>query len=733
MSRLRGRSRNRESQESCPEDPGAAFQGRHFGAAKARPRLIALLLALVTLLVYLPVADHGFSIFDDPDYVTENHIVQKGLTWAGLQWALTTWHASNWHPLTWLSHMLDCELFGLNAGAHHLVNVLLHVANTVLLFGLLLRLTNALWPGAVIAALFAWCPLHVESVAWISERKDVLSTFFALLSLLAYVKAVTGDRWQVAGTNFSPPPVTRHPSRFHWLALFFFALSLMAKPMLVTLPFVMLLLDYWPLGRFNIEGSRFRVQALLLEKWPFLALAAASCVITFLAQQRGGMVVSLERIPLLYRLENVPLAYARYLLKALWPVHLAIFYPLPKTVSPLAAFGAAAVLASITAAGWRGRKRCPYGLVGWLWFLGTLVPVIGLVQVGFAAMSDRYTYFPLIGMFIALTFAIRDGADRLQPSPLVLTAAAVLILGGYVALTENQLRHWRDDESLFSHAVRVTRDNEPAHLCLGQVYEMQGRNADALSEYQIGLKLNPYRVKTYSNVAHLLAVTGQTNAALAELQLALRLFPEDAPTHDSLANLLADSGQANQALAEFREAVRINPNDAALQNNLGAMLAQLGRFDEAMEHYAAAARLDPADWRAPYLTGKALLKQGRDREAIPCFRQALQIDPDNLQVLVYLAQVLASDENPEIRDGHQAFELASRANDLAGGTGAAMLDALGMACAELGHFDDAQRAAQEALRLTQAGGMTNDAAEVQQRLQLYEDRQPFRQSFTNAP
>ena len=702
---------------------------------------MALLLALVTLLVYLPVADHVFSIFDDNDYVTKNHVVLHGLAWAGVKWAFTTWHASNWHPLTWLSHMLDCELFGLNAGAHHVVNALFHAANAALLFGLLFRLTGALWPGAFVAALFAWHPLHVESVAWISERKDVLSTLFALLALLAYTryaqKLLKVER-RAAMAKSSVPALDTRPlgaakrsedgSTFDYaLALIFFALSLMAKPMLVTLPFVMLLLDYWPLQRFPPFWQ------LGSEKWPFFMLVAVSCGITFLAQHLGGMVVSLEEIPLHIRLDNVPLAYTRYLLKMLWPVHLAIFYPLPKTISPLAAVAATAVLLAISAAVWFGRKRGPYGLVGWLWFLGTLVPVIGLVQVGYAAIADRYTYFPSIGMFIALTFAVRDWANRLQfPSP-VITTAAVLILGGCVALTENQLRCWRDDESLFSHAISVTKDNEPAHLSLGLAYEMEGRKADALSEYRIGLKLNPYRVKTYSDLAHLLADSGRTNEALAELREALRLYPEDAPSHDSLANLLADSGQTNEALAEFREAVRINPNVAALHNNLGAMLVELGRFDEAMEHYAAAAQLDPAGWRAPYLTGKALLKQGRDREAIPYFRQALKIDPDNLQVLIYLAQVLASDENPNVRDGRAALALASTANALTGGTQPAMLDVLAMACAEQGHFDDAQKAAQEALDLTKASGMTNAAAVVQQRLQLYQNHQPFRRSFTNAP
>jgi protein O-mannosyl-transferase len=687
---------------------------------------MGLLLALVTLLVYLPAACHGFSIFDDDDYVTENHVVQNGLTWAGVKWAFTTWHASNWHPLTWLSHMLDCELFGLNAGAHHSVNLLLHATNAVLLFGLLLRLTNLLRPSAFVAALFAWSPVHVESVAWIAERKDVLSTLFALLTLLAYVKAVTSDRCQVTRTNPALSRFTFHVSRFYWLALFFFALGLMSKPMLVTLPFVMLLLDYWPLQRFPPFWR------LVFEKWPFWVLVAVSCVITFLAQRHGGMVVSLEEIPLHYRLDNVPPAYTRYLLKMLWPVHLAIFYPLPKTISLLAVAAAVAVLLAISAAVWFGRNRGPYGLVGWLWFVGTLVPVIGLVQVGHAAMADRYTYFPSIGVFIALTFAARDGVNRLQFPPAVITAVAVLILGGCVVLTENQLRCWRDDESLFSHAISVTKDNEPAHLCLGQVYEMEGRKADALSEYRIGLKLNPYRAKTYGNVAHLLAGSGQTNEAFAELRGALRLYPEDALLHDSLANLLADSGHTNEALAEFRDAVRINPKDAALHDNLGAMLAELGRFDEAMEHYAAAARLDPADWRASYLRGKALLKQGRDMEAIPYFRQAMQIDPDNLHVLIYLAQVLASDENPKVRDGQTAFALASKANTLTGGTQPAMLDALGMACAELGRFDDAQKAAQEALHLAQANGLTNDAVVVQQRLRLYQNHQPWRESFLST-
>jgi len=686
----------------------------------SRSRFIGLLLALLTLLVYLPAARHGFSIFDDDDYVTGNRIVQNGLTRTGVIWAFTTRHSSNWHPVTWLSHMTDCELFGLNPGAHHVVNVLLHALNAALLFALLFRLTSALGPAAFVAGLFAWHPLHVESVAWIAERKDVLSTAFALLSLLAYTRFA-----QKQPNLAAPTPDPQPATRYYVLALACFTLGLMAKPMLVTLPFVMLLLDYWPLQRFN----RFVLPRRVLEKWPFFLLAAVSCVVTCLAQHKGGMVVSLEEMPPTYRLENVVLAYLRYLFKIIWPVHLAIFYPLPRTISPLSVIGAGVILIAISIAVWRGRQRAPYGLVGWLWFLGTLVPVIGLVQVGQAAMSDRYTYFPSIGLFVAVAFALRDETCPFRFPSRALTTAAVLILAAGVLLTENQLRYWRDDEALFSHAVKVTRDNEPARLCLGQVYEMQGRPAEAMAEYRIALDLNPWRVKTYNSFAMLLARTGSTNEALAEIRKALRRFPADAPSHDSLANLLADSGCTNEALEEWREAVRLDPKTAAFHDNLGTWLVELGRYDEAMNQYAEAARGDPTDWRAPYLTGKALLKQGRDAEAIPYFHRALQTDPDNLRVLIFLARVLAADENPEVRDGRAALNLAARANGLTGDVQPAMLDVLAMACAESGSFDDAQKTAQRALELTRASGRTNDVDMVQRRLQLYRNHQPWRESF----
>jgi tetratricopeptide (TPR) repeat protein len=654
----------------------------------SRPRLIGLLLVLGTLAVYLPAAQHGFSLYDDGDYVAENRVVQNGLTWAGIKWAFTTWHASNWHPLTWISHMADCQLFGLNAGMHHCVNLLFHAANAVLLFALLLRMTKAIWPGAFVAALFAWHPLHVESVAWIAERKDVLSTFFGLLTLLCYARFVEESKVQ------SPKS-----KKFYALALLMFALGLLAKPMLVTLPFVLLLLDCWPLQRFQISDFKLQIfLGLAFEKIPFFLLAAGSCIVTFLAQHNGGAVVSIEKVSFHYRLENTPFAYALYLWKMIWPAKLAVIYPL-LTITTRALIISTAVLVLISAAAWVVRGRAPYLLVGWLWFLGTLVPVIGIVQVGSAALADRYTYFPLVGIFIAIAFSVRDLAARFQIPKIILTVTAVLILAACLILTHEQLDYWRDDESLFRHAIAVTKNNDVAHTNLGVALQKEGRNAEAMAEYRKALQIAPERVEI----------------------------------HNDLANLLDEAGKPDEALAEYQEALRLDPDATPAHNNLGVLLVELGRFDDAMKQYAESARLDPSDWHAPYLTGKALLQQGRDAEAIAFFRKAVSLNPEEFQMLTFVARVLASDENPQVRNGQTALEMASKANALTGGFQPAMLDALAMAYAELGQFDDAQKAAEDAVMLAKDYNMTNDVDIIRQRLELYKNRRPFRESFTNAP
>jgi len=647
----------------------------------SRPRLIALLLALTTLLVYLPVTRSGFLNYDDDDYVTNNQIIQNGLTFAGIKWAFTSFHAANWHPLTWLSHMMDCELFGLNPGAHHFVNVLFHAANAALLFVLLLRLTSALWPSTFVAALFAWHPLHVESVAWIAERKDVLSTFFALLALLSYARYAK-----------------ENCRRSFWFALVFFALGLMAKPMLVTLPFVMLLLDYWPLQKIlNYQTQTAR--RLMLEKWPFFLLTAISCLVTFFAQRNGDAVVSLKNVSLHYRLENVAVAYADYLQKIFWPENLAVIYPMPEKISAAAVAAAIAALIFISTAAWLSRKRAPYLPVGWLWFLGMLVPVIGLVQVGGAALADRYTYLPAIGIFLAATFSARELANRFQFPKMILAAVFALILGACLILTEKQLRFWRDSETLFAHTLAVTKNNDIAHVNLGVAFEQEGKSDEALAEYREAAKLAPTRYQI----------------------------------HNNLGNLLDTLGQPDAAQAEYREAIRLNPKASFLRDSLGIVLVELGNFGEAMTEFSDAAKLDPAYPWPHFQMAKALLKQGRDAGAIDQFREALRLDPENFQILAYIAHVLAADENPQVRDGKTALVLAIKANSLTGGTQPFVLDALGMACAETGDFTNATEVTQKALDLATAAKMKK-LEPIQQRLELYKNHQPWRESFlaTNA-
>jgi tetratricopeptide (TPR) repeat protein len=669
-----------------------------------------LLLALITLLAYWPVTRDGFINYDDQDYVTNNRVVQNGLTWAGVKWAFTTGHASNWHPITWLSHMLDCELFGLNAGAQHCVNVLFHTANAVLLLWLLFQLTGALWPSAFVAALFAWHPLHVESVAWISERKDVLSTFFALLTLLAYARyaqRVTGDKWPVAGTKIAPAlsRFTFHVSRFYWLALIFFTLGLMSKPMLVTLPFVMLLLDYWPLRRApGVEHRVSGVLRLVFEKWPFFLLTIISCVVTFLVQRHANAVLTLQQYPLHPRLANALIAYGQYLGKTFWPSGLAVLYPLPYHSSwKFLAMAATTIglLGGISWLVWRMHRSCPYLLAGWLWFLGTLVPVIGLVQVGKAAMADRYTYFPLVGVFMAVVFGVRDLANRFQFPKAAVAAAAALTLALCLILTENQLRCWHDSESLFVHALAVTTEDNPyARINYGVALEEKDRRVEALVQYRE----------------------------------AARLAPDNVEVRYNIGNLLDKMGQPEEALPELLKAVQLNPKLPSLHDALGDVLVELGRFDEALGQFAEAARLEPAYPAAHFDMGKALLKQGRDAGALDEFRAALRLDPDNFQILAYTAHVLAADDHPQIRDGKTALALAARANTLTDGTQPFVLDALGMACAETGDFTNAQEVIQRAIDLATAAQMKK-IEPLQQRLQLYKNHQPWRESFlaTNAP
>jgi tetratricopeptide (TPR) repeat protein len=669
----------------------------------ARPRTICLLLALITVLVYSPVRHAAFVVFDDPDYIGNSH-VQAGLTWAGVKWAFTTWQASNWHPLTWLSHMLDASFFGPNPGAQHFVNAIFHTANTILLFLLLLRATNKPWPAAFVAALFAWHPLHVESVAWVSERKDVLSTFFGLLTLLAYVRYAEEAEHQSTTSKT-------------WLlrTLIFFILGLLSKPILVTLPFVMLLLDIWPLGRFDLfaadntdhglprrsaaeAGTRnAKFLALFAEKIPFFVLTIASCIVTFLAQ-RGEAVMSFEQRSFSLRVENAIVAYVEYLAKTIWPARLAVIYPLPNEVPVWQIIGAAAILVGITVLVWLLRRRAPYYLIGWLWFLGTLVPVIGIIQVGGQALADRYTYIPLIGIFIAIAYAASDLMARFKFNTALVSGVAALSLVACIATTEWQLTFWQSSEALFRHAIELTKNNAVAYINLGVAYEQEDRREDALAQYHKALEIDPNRFQA----------------------------------HNNLANLLSDMGERDEAAREYQAALRLNPNAAPAHLNFGTLLSDMGRFDDAMSEYSTAARLAPDDYRVQYLMGKACLRRDLSAEAVKHFRTGLQLAPNDFQTLTWLARVLAADKDPSVRNAAGAVSFAQRASDLTGAAQPFVLDTLAMAYAEAGRFQDAQQSVQKAIDLA-ATGAKDMVPALQNRLRLYQSGQPYREDFTQKP
>lgn len=655
-------------------------------------RLVCLVLGLVTLLVYWPVWRHGFIAFDDAEYLVDNRMVKEGLTWAGFKWAFTTFHAGNWHPVTWLSHMLDSQLFGPDAGAHHFVSVLFHAANAVLFFLVWQRLTGALWPAALVAALFAWHPLHVESVAWAAERKDVLSTLFWALTLWTYAGYVQSLR-----TDTSPSlPAFR--SRDYSLAVVFCALGLMAKPMLVTVPFVLLLLDYWPLRR-RVNGTGWLAQVipLVLEKWPFFVLSAASCVVTFLAQRREA-VNSLVEYPLGLRLGNAVLAYAGYLVKTIWPTKLAVLYPAPYQLAWVWVVTAAIVLTGISAAVWRGRQRQAYLLVGWLWFLGTMIPVIGLVKVGSQAMADRYTYVPLMGIFLIVAYGGREIIAKFGLRTGASATIIGVILSGCLLLTSRQLRVWEDSESLFRHAVAVTHNNVIACLHFADALGRKGKAAEAATAYREVLRVAPQ---------------------FAEARLNYAIF-------------LESRGELDEALDHYQQVVRLKPSGDSLRR-LAALLVNSNRFDEALSHCDEALRLDPADPKLHYLKGKIRYHQHRSSEAIGHYRHALDLDPNDLGTLAWLSRVLASDINPQNRNGVEAIVLAERANTLSGGRQWFVLDTLAMAYAEAGRFELAQATITNAITAAAATVRKDEAATLEQRRQLYQSHRPYREAPTNAP
>ena len=585
---------------------------------------IAAALAIVTLAIYAQVVGHQFITLDDPTYIRENPMVNRGVTLGGVAWAFTTFYATNWHPLTWISHMLDCQFFGMNAGRHLLINALIHVANTILVFWFLLRTTRARWPSALVAALFALHPLHVESVAWVSERKDTLSTFFGLLSLIAYVR-------------YAKAPSI---SRYAWVAIAL-ALGLLAKPMLVTWPFVMLLLDYWPLGRLagpmvkeHRRGAPHKeaatgIASLVWEKLPLFALVAASAIITFVAQSQGGAVRTFTDAPITLRLSNALVSYVKYLLLTFWPNDLAVYYPFAWAGIPAwQIIGAALLLLGITAFCFSQRKIRPYLIVGWLWFLGTLVPVIGLVQVGGQIMADRYFYVPSIGLFIAIVFGLADIAKSWRVAPLLSGGIAVGVLLILATLTNAQAQRWRDSFTLFEHTLAVTPPNLRIENSLALAMGASGKYDEAAAHFEKTLQIDPSFYDGLVGIGVTRAFQGRMPEAIGYFQAAIRSQPDTPKAHVQLALALWKENNDQAAFEEMRRASQLAPNDADIRADFGLALELVGQIPEAIEQLHEALRMNPNNAEAHGNLGLALLASGKARESVPEFEMALHLKPE---------------------------------------------------------------------------------------------------------
>jgi Flp pilus assembly protein TadD len=618
--------------------------------------MICAALALLTVIAFWPITGAEFISFDDPDYVTDNPMVQRGLTVEGLAWAFTTGHSGNWHPLTWLSHMLDWQIYGPKAAGHHTTNLLFHLANSIILFIALQRMTRATWRSAVVAALFAVHPLHLESVAWVSERKDVLSTFFGLISLLSYIRHVQSG-------------VAEATRRDYWFALVSFGCALLGKPMLVTLPFVFLLLDFWPLQRITLQQSdRRKAAGLVIEKAPFFAVSFISCAITFAVQRAGGAVRSVEEFSFWHRLGNTLISYATYLRKMVWPDDLAIFYPHSATLSAGPILVSFLIILGISVIAVLPLRSRPYMLIGWCWFLGTLVPVIGLVQVGEQALADRYSYIPLVGIFIAMTWWIGDLLAR--QNRLIKAIPAIVALAACALLTWRQSHVWQNNQTLFTHALAVTEKNYIAHnhlatdfirknqilearehlvraveyrptfadalVNLGTIIAEEGNLAEAESLFSKAVTFAPQFEEAHYNLANLLKAEGQFTRAIQHYEEVLRSNPENGDAHSALGFIYANSGNMDLALTHFTKAAQLKPDDAAAQHNIGLAFIAKGSLDSAIDHLMKAVELNRDFLPAHYQLGIIFHKTGDTEGAIRHLSIVIQLDPENAEARALL-------------------------------------------------------------------------------------------------
>jgi tetratricopeptide (TPR) repeat protein len=684
-----------------------------------RSILICLILVLATAAVYYQATGFSFVNYDDPEYIYQNPYIKNGITPAAIKWAFTTGYACFWHPITWLSHILDWQLFGANPAGHHIINLLFHIANTLLTFLVFKKMTQAVWPSAFVAALFALHPLHVESVAWVSERKDVLSTFFWLLTMWAYASYA------------SQPKMSRY-----LLVVVFFTLGMMSKPMLVTLPFVLLLLDYWPLRRLEEDNPQHKAGSfLIMEKVPLFAMAVAASVVAFIVQKQGKAIPTGENFAFPIRLANACISYMQYIIKMVWPSRLVMFYPHPgRNVSILYAVISAGILLAVTIIIIRFSKGHRYLLTGWFWYVGTLVPVIGLVQVGNHAMADRYSYITLTGLFIIIAWGLPEWFDKLTtPSKVegllerwryrkaVLWASSLAVLSALAVCAHLQNRCWKNTITLCEHALKVTENNYKAHFCITLPLLEQQRFQEAIEHANEAIQIYPQCYEAYNNLGVALCRVGRFDDAIRCYERLLEMRPDYAVTRGNLAAILVSGGRYAEAIEQCRISLE-TLDSIRIRKFLGYSLLRIGRYPEAIAEYRKVLSAEPKDPNVLNKLGSALAHSGEFDEAIAVSNRALQIAPELVDARLNLGfAFIGKDKFAEAAEEYEKFLLVKPENAIAHSE-------LGVALFKQGKFDESIAHSKQALQIDP----NNQAAETNLNFALAEKEKLQKKEATGA-